>query len=297
MPETNITAGELVPSGDNIAGGGTNPLVVSDLMTYGSYSGADIKVVAHYPRAERQQRIINESMLKKEAERTRLISIINQSFELTPQEVEEIRSEILALSGELDQISRQLDDIKDLPTTKTLGEIQTISWGIYRDKAPVRTLGSVYPRAFTRGPRTISGTMIFTVFYEHVFHELMKANLRYFNTGTSDYDRHLYTSMLPDQLPPIDISLICANEYGSISHMGIFGVEFFQEGGTFSIEDIYSEATVQYIARDLDPMRTVDRRTIDSHGVADTWTDTASDMLTSEDIGSAGTVLRRNPFI
>jgi hypothetical protein len=300
MPNLGTKAGELIPSGGKIAGGGTNPLIVSDLMSYGSFSGADIKVIAHYPqRNKKHERIITETRLKKEADVLKYIEFYERNAQgfLTPEQALEVKNEIEILNRELQDIDAQLEDIRNLPTSKTLGEMQTISWGIYRDKAPVRTLGSVYPRAFTRGPRTISGTMIFTIFYEHVFHELMRANLRYYNTGTSDFDRHLYTTMLPDQLPPIDISLIFANEYGAVSHMGIFGVEFFQEGGTFSIEDIYSEATVQYVARDLDPMRTVDRREIDSHGVTDTWTNTASDILTEEQLGRSGTVLRRNPFI
>ena len=300
MPNLGTKAGELIPSGGKIAGGSTNPLVVSDLMSYGSFSGADIKVIAHYPqRNKKHERIITETRLKKEADVLKYIEFyqLNSQGLLTPEQAIEVREEIEILNQELNDIDAQLEDIRNLPTSKTLGEMQTISWGIYRDKAPVRTLGSVYPRAFTRGPRTISGTMIFTIFYEHVFHELMRANLRYYNTGTSDFDRHLYTTMLPDQLPPIDISLIFANEYGAVSHMGIFGVEFFQEGGTFSIEDIYSEATVQYVARDLDPMRTVDRREIDSHGVTDTWTSTASDILTEEQLGRSGTIFRRNPFI
>jgi hypothetical protein len=140
--------------------------------------------------------------------------------------------------------------------------------------------------------------MIFTVFYEHVFNQLMRANLRYYNTGTSDFDRYAYTTMLADQMPPIDISLVFANEYGAVSYMGLTGVEFFQEGGTFSVEDIYSESTIQYIARDLDPMRAIDKREIDGRGVSESWVNTASNILQEERyLNSSGHILRRNPFI
>lgn len=101
--------------------------------------------------------------------------------------------------------------------------------------------------------------------------------------------------MLADQLPPLDISLIFANEYGAISHMMFYGVEFFQEGGTFSIEDIYSENVVQYIARDIDPMRIVEQRDIDGQGITKEWATTASKMLREKQI--LAHLTRRNPFI
>jgi len=101
---------------------------------------------------------------------------------------------------------------------------------------------------------------------------------------------------LIDQLPPLDISLIFANEYGAISHMGIWGVEFMQEGATFSIEDIFSESVVQYVARDLDPMRLVSKREKNGQGVDPTWSKTASN-LSYEKANLNAHITRRNPYI
>lgn len=143
---------------------------------------------------------------------------------------------------------------------------------------------------------TIGGSMIFTVFHQHVLHELLALNLGMFSTGTSDHDNFRYSTNLADQVPPIDISLVFANEYGAISHMGIWGLEFVQEGGTFSIEDIFSESQVQYVARDLDPMRLVNSRKIDSQGVTTQWTKTASNLL-YEQQGLTEHLRRRDPFI
>lgn len=294
------TRGDLIPSGDlKIAGGGTNPLVVSNYMSLGSFSGADIKVVVHYPRDRELERIAERYKQEQEAE----LAVAEAQFwatrdQLGASEFADAIQNLQALRQQVDAADEDIEKIKHFPTSKTLGEIQTISWGVFRDKSPVRTLGSVYPRAFTRGPRTIAGSMIFTVFYEHALHEMMQLNLRYYNTGSSDYDKYLYTTMLSDQLPPIDISLIFANEYGAISHMGIWGVEFFQEGGTFSIEDIYSENTIQYVARDFDPMRAVSTREIEGRGIGREWTETASDMLRGEQLlGTSGHLFRRNPYI
>ena len=148
----------------------------------------------------------------------------------------------------------------------------------------------------TRGPRTISGSVIFTVFHKHALHEILDLNLGYYSTGTSDHDRYRDTTSLPDQIPPLDISLIFANEYGALSHMGLWGLEFVQEGTTFSIEDIYSENVVQYIARDLDPIRLVGTRKVDSKGITSEWNKTASSLLYERESTNT-TRKRRNPFL
>lgn len=139
----------------------------------------------------------------------------------------------------------------DFFMTKTLAELQTLSISTDRDKRPVRSLGSVQVKGFTRGPRTIAGTMIFTVFDRNVLWELLDAD-------PSDLDGDdKFRAALMDQLPPIDITVQFANEYGSISRMTIYGVEFVNEGRTLSIENLLLEDVVQYVARDIDVMTPV----------------------------------------
>lgn len=289
---------------DKVAGGGTNPMIVSDYMSYGSFSGVDCKVVVHYPidkaglRAATLWKQSKEVKIQEELQKLRAYNNAAGVYDLeTARARQLIEERVNLLESEIRSYEEEIQNIQGSPTTKTLAETQSFSWSIYREKDPVRTLGSVYPRAFTRGPRTVSGTIVFTVFYEHVLHEVMKLNLRYHSTGTSDVDNYQQTTMLPDQIPPLDLTLIFANEYGAISTMGLYGVEFFQEGGTFSIEDIYSESTISYVARDIDPMRAVGQRNIDSKGIADGWKDTASDMLRTKQAMQNGEIYRRNPFI
>ena len=47
---------------------------------------------------------------------------------------------------------------------KTIGELQQISWGIKREKAPVFTLGSPDARSFSRGKRGIGGSLVMAQF-------------------------------------------------------------------------------------------------------------------------------------
>lgn len=148
-----------------------------------------------------------------------------------------------------------------------LGDIQTLSYSIYREKYPVRTIGMGYPKSFTRGPRTISGTMIFTMFNKQVLYDLMKRI-------APDTSSDLSTPLI-DQLPRFDITITFANEYGAASTLVIYGVEIISEGITMSIEDFFTENVVQYIAQDIRPMLpdTVTMDRLQSEGIGKTATD------------------------
>lgn len=135
--------------------------------------------------------------------------------------------------------------------TKTLAEIQTLSVSTYREKAPVRGFGAARVKGYVRGTRSVAGTMIFTVFDRNVFLNLL-------DIDPTDFDADdKFTAAIMDQMPPIDISILFANEYGSLSRMTLYGVEFVSEGQTMSIEDLLLEQQVQFIARDIDPMTPV----------------------------------------
>jgi len=202
------------------------------------------------------------------------------------------------IRSQLETTTRSIESMRqgrDIPSnvTKVLAEVQTLSVSTHREKGQVRTLGSVYPRGIVRGPRTISGSMVFTVFHKHIFHDLFQtAGVR--STGVGDWDAYRWTTFMTDQLPPLDVSIVFANEYGNISWMGILGVDFVNEGMTMSIEDLFVEGTAQYIARDLDHIRNVANRPMTrEHGVGESLTGSSilmEDLITR----SRG---RRDPFI
>jgi len=99
--------------------------------------------------------------------------------------------------------------------------------------------------------------MVFVQFDEHPLFPLFQ----FFNERTDK--THRFSSPLADDIPPFDVTLIFNNEYGAQSVIKLYGVELFQEGGIFSINDIYSENTIQFIAKDMDPMI--------SSGEANSW--------------------------
>jgi len=56
-----------------------------------------------------------------------------------------------------------------------------------------------------------------------------------------------------DQIPPFDVVLTAANEYGSLAIMKILGCELMNSGYGVSIDDIVSEHSYTYIAHGLLP--------------------------------------------
>lgn len=54
-----------------------------------------------------------------------------------------------------------------------------------------------------------------------------------------------------DQIPPFDVTLAAANEYGSLAVMRVFGIELLNEGYGVSIDDMVSEMQHTYVARTM----------------------------------------------
>jgi hypothetical protein len=168
-------------------------------------------------------------------------------------------------------------DITPIFQGKPIGEIQAISYSINREKAPVYTMGKADPRSFARGKRGIAGSLIFIVFDKHSMLDRFKgasfsadkdetglrnavgANSLFtdnpFTAGAADnsFNQELATPWYADQIPPFDIVLAAANEYGAQCVMKIFGAELLNENSGVSIDDIVTEQQYTYIARSIIP--------------------------------------------
>ena len=59
-----------------------------------------------------------------------------------------------------------------------------------------------------------------------------------------------------DQIPPFDIVLSAANEYGAMAIMKILGIELMNQGFGISIDDIVAEHSYTYIATGILPWTT-----------------------------------------
>ena len=125
---------------------------------------------------------------------------------------------------------------------QVIGSLMTLTTSTHMDKAPVRSLGNVNAKDYTYGPRTIAGTLIFAVFNQHWFHEML------INNGVSPSKMNY----VMDELPPFDITITMENEYGKKAKMVIYGVRCVTEGITLATNDVYTENTYQYVATGYD---------------------------------------------
>jgi len=214
-----------------------------------SYSGADIKLAVHTSLPVVTERYRIELAEKFSAEERRLneewMHIAEYNEPLRSQEESRIMRE-----RELNQMKK--DDLErhknqEFPAFLPLASAQSLSVQVFREKRLVRALGHVAPKGVVRGARTTAGTIIFTTFDEHALASLLHRPPTMFS-----HEDGLGIRALIDQLPPMTITAIFANEYGSLSEMNIYGVEFIDDGQVLSIEDFFTENTCTFIARGYD---------------------------------------------
>lgn len=182
-----------------------------------------------------------------------LSNTVNQALRDPSSLNENLFQTLLYIRDFIDGWKQQADAIgamsSELISTKVLAELQTISISSFREKNAVRAFGSVSPKGFVRGNRTLAGSMIFTVFDRNVLFELL---------DISDFAGDVgFKSAIKDQLPPMDVTISFANELGALSRMTIYGLEFVSEGQSMSIEDIILEDVCQFVCRDFDPLTPV----------------------------------------
>ncbi|WP_067924194.1 hypothetical protein [Alicyclobacillus shizuokensis] len=126
------------------------------------------------------------------------------------------------------------------------GELRSISYSVYREKYPVRALGRVSMKGYTRGMRTISGIMSFMVFDETIVYRCMEAI------------RDQGYKILMDELPMFDVTISSMNEFGDKSRLTIYGISTYMEGQAMTIDQIYTENAFQFYALDIDPLTRVE---------------------------------------
>lgn len=176
-----------------------------------------------------------------------------------------------------------------------IGELQAITYSVSREKAPVYTLGSAEPRSFSRGKRGIAGTLVFTVFDRDALIEGLREHIAQAATfqriggelnmqpmTIEDWDKKMTERVTDgtggilstpnsitnkvasiadpkyaDEVPPFDVTISFANEYGQKAVLVIYGCEILNEGSGFSIDSVTSEKACSFVARKVEYMRKV----------------------------------------
>lgn len=135
----------------------------------------------------------------------------------------------------------------------TIGELSTLSISTHMEKFPVRTCGRRNPLGFSRGQRTIAGSMVFSLIDAYPFYRMMNEAGEAFWDVAAEYP-------LADSLPPFDITITLNNEYedrGAV--MRLYGVTIVDDGTVFSIDDLVTENTYSYMALGIAPVHRVNK--------------------------------------
>jgi len=215
-----------------------------------TFSGADITVIAYSdivtPLSSKYLQNIRGITELKELEREN----VDLKGELKKEADFNEKTKLKIKVKENESIQKTLKDLF-ITTSKirhrNLGSIHTITYSSFREKFAVRGLGKVQPKGYTRGPRTIAGTMVFNMFQEHEFLDFL----------ASEDENILYThprSMMLDQIKPFNILILFANEYGAYSSLHLFDIDLSSEGQEMSIENIVTHNTMNFYAVEMVPM-------------------------------------------
>lgn len=67
--------------------------------------------------------------------------------------------------------------------------------------------------------------------------------------------------IIADEIPPFDITISMANEYGKAAVMVLYGVEILNQGSQFSMDNIQSQMACTFVASRLKCLEAVDMAT------------------------------------
>ena len=184
-------------------------------------------------------------------------------------------------------------DITAVFGDNVFGELQMVSYKSDREKGPIYVMGSPDPVSFARGKRLVSGACVFVVFDQDSLVKAFEKDQVYLGKlETSNFDKDGVVGVsarkaqrsgsnrvsdalskgseasvkspnspiLHDQILPFDITLVAANEYGSVSKMIIHGVELMTAAGGMSIDDLVIEKQISFLAKRITDWRIVERK-------------------------------------
>ena len=155
--------------------------------------------------------------------------------------------------------------------------LAAISWSSHRDKAPVRALGTSVAKSYTKGTRTIAGSIVLVNFDRTGFYELIEGNdydpllnETKEGVGTSSVYGDLPATNIKyaDDIPPFDIMLLFKEEKSIKkgtkhsdpigSKLMLRGIRLVDEGAVTGTEESHMETTFQYVAEEVDYLRPLD---------------------------------------
>lgn len=165
-----------------------------------------------------------------------------------------------------------------------VGEAAGITVSATRRKLPVYTFGTVDPRGYGRGVRSVSGVLDYVSLNGQLIDKILKQ--KGFNiyvpetradyasivglrgsgtkvniTGAEQAQFEQVPVWYADELPPLDWLIVGMNEYGKKAMMKLFGVEFLNSDWAISLDDVSSAERLVFVARTYQPWVLIDEST------------------------------------
>lgn len=138
----------------------------------------------------------------------------------------------------------------------TMGMVSDLSYSVLRPKFELFTLSRITPLAFTKGPRTIAGTIVFTVIGEHPMIWL-KEKISYLRN---------YKKLKMDELPLFDIIVTFGNEYGDSAKMILHSCTIEDESMEISQMNLFTENVIRFRAKDIEYLQSAYSSHLWTHG-------------------------------
>ena len=77
------------------------------------------------------------------------------------------------------------------------------------------------------------------------------------NVGSTSNLTAKYQAIYADEIPPFDVTITFANEYGQKAVLTIYAVELLNEGSGYSIDNVTSEKAYTFVARKIDHLKSL----------------------------------------
>ena len=152
-------------------------------------------------------------------------------------------------------------DTKSLPYIY-LGSAITVAYSVYRAKTPVYRLGDTTPNGFAIGKKTVAGSIVKAVMEEDEIKEYLTkvASSGILNTNNIIPISEIsfakeFNNVMKDDLLDFNIILLFTSEYNnSIRVETIYGANIISNGQIMSAQDLFTEATMSFVAKDVKQM-------------------------------------------
>ena len=158
-----------------------------------------------------------------------------------------------------------------------MGSCVSLSYQVYRDKSPVFSLGKNTVRGFAIGNKYVAGSMVLNMFLddeisvfirdivgEHMQlaeeEDLERIRNSSFQDGLGDRQAYVVKdenykqshSFMKDDLTAFNIHVIFASEqHGESTKITIYDANFINNGQVMSIDDIVTESTASFVAKNI----------------------------------------------